>query len=327
LYFSKSSGPDAYFGLEDYFQLDGMAYRLVPIKTNSRRIDFDGKVNTTTLPDNLLNVFPYHARVDVINNPGREQKPEAPYLWGGINDKRVYHPEETARMYGTIKSIYWRTATQLAEEGNVEKAEQVLDKLSEIFNPEVTPLILVGNYNHSIFSIFHIDAYLKLETPTANEKAEKMIARMLDEFIETFNWFNSCNDRTLVIQSENINLCVRYLSTLLNFLSDEQRLLFKDKFEQLNITKAITSHASQIIAEIDIYIKRGGEAQRQLFEKMNELVSLIEIADLVNDQVLEDNITRILDQKINMISAIDPQGGRMFREYFFPEKTEVVVGD
>jgi hypothetical protein len=326
IYFSKSSGPDAYFGLEDYFQLDGMAYRLVPIKTNSRRIDFEGKVNTTTLPDKLLNVFPNHARVDVVNNPGRKQKPVAPYLWGGFNDKRVYHPEETARMYGTMKSIYWRTATKLVEEGNIEKAEEILDKLNEIFNPDIIPYILIGNYNHSLFSILHIDAYLKLETPTATKKAEKMIGRMFDEFIETFDWFNSCDERSLSVQSVNIDLCERYLAHFISILSEEQHITFKNKLERLKLTKTLTYYASQIGGEIDNYIKKGGEAQ-QIFEKMKELVQLNEIADLVNDKILNDNITRILDSKINMISAKDLQSGKMFRDYFFPEKTEIVVND
>jgi len=320
LYFSKSSGPDAYFGLEEYFQLDGWAYRFVPIKSKSGRLNMDERVNTTTLPDKLLNVFPNHARVDVVNNPEREQKPVYPYLWGGINDKRVFIPDETARMYGTFKQIYIRTAAQLTEEGNIEKAEQILDKLSEIFDPKITPYLLVGNPNHTYYSIMHIDALLKLKTETANEKALKIIGKMLDEFKETFDWFNTCDDRTLSIQSENINYCIRYFNFLNSILTDEQRLLFKDKFEQLNVTKVITSHAAQIGAEIDMYIKKGADAQRQMVESMHELVRLIDIADLVNDKVLEDNINRILESKIDMISAIDPQSGIMFRNYFLPER-------
>jgi hypothetical protein len=323
IYFSKSSGPEAYFGLEEYFQLDGMAYRLVPIKTKSGRLNLDERVNTTTLPDKLLNVFPNHARVDVINNPERKQKPVAPYLWGGINDKRVYIPIETSRMYGTLKQIYIRTANQLAEEGNVEKAEQILDILNEIFDPEITPHLVVGDQNHTYYSIMQVDVLLKLGTPTATEKAFKIISKMLDEFKETFDWFNTCDDRTTSIQAENISNCKRYFEFLNNILNDEQRLLFKDKFEQLKLTKPLTAFASQIGAEIDIYIKKGADAQRQLVESLGELVRLNDIAVLVNDKVLEDNITRMLETKIDIISAIDPQGGRMFRDYFLPGKNNI----
>ena len=322
VYFSFSSGPDAYFGLEDYFQIDGLAYRLVPIKSKGGRLTLDGRVNTTTLPDKLLHVFPNHARVDTVNNPERKQKPVYPFLWGGINDKRVYIPEETARMYGSLKSIYIQTANQLAEDGNIEKAEQILDKLDEIFNPEIIPHLIVGNTNHTYYSIFQIDALLKLNTETANEKAFKMIGRMLDEFKETFDWFNKGDSRTLAIQNENIGICVRYFNLLNSILSEEQRLLFKEQFEQLKLTKVLTAHASQISAEIDVYMKKGADAQRQMIESMRELVHLMDIADLVNDKVLEDNITRMLESKIDMIAAIDPQSGRMFRDYFLRDRME-----
>jgi hypothetical protein len=323
LYFSKSSGPDAYFGLEEYFQLDGMAYRLVPIKSQGQRLSYNERVNTTTLPNKLLNVFPNHARVDVVNNPERAQKPVAQYLWGGINDKRVYHSDETARMYGALKSLYIRTANQLIEEGNIEKAEQLHDKLLEIFNLEIIPCLIVGNSSHTYQSTLQVESLLKLKTPTSNEKALKIAGKMLNEFKETFNWFNSANDRTLAIQNENISICIQFLSILTGFLSEEHQLLLKDKFKQINLTKALTSYASQISSEIDIYIKKGADAQRQLVEKMSELVRLNDIAALVFDQILEDNITRLLEEKIKMISAIDPQGGMMFRNYFLPEKEEL----
>jgi hypothetical protein len=323
IYFSKSSGPEAYFGLEEYFQTDGMAYRLVPIKTVGGNRYLSGeRINTTTLPDKLLHVFPNHARVDTVNNPGRKQKPVYPYLWGGLNDKRVYIPAETSRMFGTLKSIYVQTANKLAEDGNIEKAELILDKLYEIFDPAITPHIILGDPNHSYYSILHLDAFLKLGTETAIEKALKMAARILDELKETFDWLNTCDTRTLAIQNENIDFCIRYFNMLNGVISDEQRLLLKDKFEQIKLTKPLTVHATQIGADIDIFIKKGSEAQRQLVEKMTELVHINDIAVLVNDQMLEDNITRILEEKINNISAIDPQGGMMFRNYFLPDKTE-----
>jgi hypothetical protein len=39
----------------------------------------------------------------------------------------------------------------------------------------------------------------------------------------------------------------------------------------------------------------------------------------MNDITLEDNITRILEAKIDMIGAVDPQAGKMLREHFFRE--------
>ncbi|MCL2168339.1 MAG: DUF2723 domain-containing protein [Lentimicrobiaceae bacterium] len=323
LYFSLTSGPEAYFGLEDYFQLDGMAYRLVPIKSKGgRNVMGDGRVNTTTLPDKLLNVFPNHARVDLINNPGRKQKEVYPYLWGGLNDKRVYHPEENSRMYWMIKQIYLSTAQQLATEGNMEKAEQIHDKLIEIFNPDLIPYIIVGNHSNNIFSLMQIELLMKLDSETASAKALKIIDRILDELKVTFDWFEKCDARTIAIQAGNIDDCVGYLSRIDYMLSDEQRLLFKDKFEQLRLTQTLTTMASQMGTEIDYYFKKGVESQNDMFDKLSKLGQLGDIADITFDQALADNLARILESKINMIGAVDPNAGRVLREHFFPIEAE-----
>jgi len=317
IYFSVSSGPDAYFGLEEYFQLDGMAYRLVPIKSKGGRGSSEtGRVNTTTLPDKLLYDFPNHARVDTFNNPNLKQKSVYPYLWGGINDKRVFLSEETTRMIGAVKSLYLRVANQLITDGDIEKAEQIHDKLLEIFDPEIIPYFFVGNPGHSINSIYQIESLLKLGTPTATEKALKMIDITLDNLKETFDWFEKCDDRTLAIQSGNIDFCIRVLFFVNSIISNENLSLFDEKLSQIKLSASVSIIASQLSKEIDYYLKRGVDSQRELIDKMAELSRLGTAASIVNDSILEDKILKLLETKINTISAVDPQVGRMFRDYF-----------
>ncbi|MCL2246233.1 MAG: DUF2723 domain-containing protein [Lentimicrobiaceae bacterium] len=315
LYFSISSGPEAYFGLEEYFQLDGLAYRLVPIKSQQKGRD-EGRVNTTTLPDKLLYDFPNHARVDVVNNPGRAQKPASPFLWGGLNDKRVYHPEETGRMFAAIKRIYFNTATQLAAEGNIEKAEQIHDKLIEIFNPDIIPYILVGNYNHSMYSIFQAEELIKLGTESATAKGLAIIEKMMEELKVTFDWFEKCDERTIAIQNENVSYCLSFLSSIEKMLTDEQRMLLRDKFEQIKVTNTLTTLTSQTGAEIDFCLKKGRETQNDLIKQFQKLLHFGDVADLTNDEILANTVFRMMEIKIDMMSASDPQLGRMFRDYF-----------
>ena len=60
IYFSITVGnsPKAYFWLNDYFRLEGMAYRFVPVYTpnNSQGLDF-GKVDTDIMYNNVMNEF------------------------------------------------------------------------------------------------------------------------------------------------------------------------------------------------------------------------------------------------------------------------------
>ena len=320
LYFSISSGPEAYFGLEEYFQLDGMAYRLVPIKSKAGRGHYEiGRVNTTTLPNKLLNIFPNHARVDVTNNPERTQKQVAPYLWGGLNDKRVYFPDETARMFNTIKTIYLRAANQLVAEGNIEKAEQIHDKLIEIFDPNVYPYVSVGNLPYTYVNTQQTDALLKLGTTTATEKALSLIGRMLDELNETFIWYEKCDERTITIHNENIDYLLECFRRIDAQLSEEQRVIFQDKYEQLRLTKTLTIMASRLGSEIDLYLKKGTGAQREMIDNFARLSRLGDIATLTSDSILEEQIVNILDAKINKVSDVDPQMGRGLRNYYLSE--------
>ena len=320
IYFSSTSGPDAYFGLEEYFQLDGMAYRLVPIKSKPGRYDIAGRVNVNTLPDKLLYEFPNHARVDIVNNPERVPKQAYPYLWGGLNDKRIYITAETAKQTGTIKSIYLRVADQLAAEGNIEKAEQIHDKLIEIFDPEIIPYYIVGNTNHSQSSVLQVQSLLNLNTPTATEKAMKITETLLNNIKETFDWFEKGDDRTLSIQSKNIDFCILLLSILNSVLPEEHLVQLKDQFQQIKLSKSVMSKASKLNNEIDYYYKRGMDAQRDMVDKMSELGRLINVATLVYDSTLEDKIVHLLETKIDMVSANDPQVAKMFRDYFFGDE-------
>jgi hypothetical protein len=49
------------------------------------------------------------------------------------------------------------------------------------------------------------------------------------------------------------------------------------------------------------------------------------IAAMTNDEVLAGNVVRMLESKINMISAADPQTGRAFRDYFLSEEIDDVM--
>jgi hypothetical protein len=230
-------------------------------------------------------------------------------------------------MFGHLKSLYLQTANQLVAEGDLEKAELLHDKLLEIFNPDIIPYIQPGNFVLSYYSTMQSDALLKLGTETAVEKALEMIGRMFDELKETFDWFEKCDERTIAIQAENINVCIEYLSRLDALLDDDQRLLFYDKYKQLKLTKTLTTQAAQLSAQIDFYFKKGTDAQRDLFESLSKLGQLGDFAIMTNDEILEDHVFRLLDSKINMIGAVDPQAGRMLRNHFFPIEEGLAVND
>ena len=112
IYFVAGMHDDA-MGLEEYFQLEGIAYRLVPVKgVNRGWLDY-GRIDTDILYDNLMNRF----------------------VWGGAADPDVYIDYYHTRTLTVIRSRfnYARLAGALVAEGDTARALAVLDRCLETF--------------------------------------------------------------------------------------------------------------------------------------------------------------------------------------------------
>ena len=101
VYFGVGMGQDSYMGFDKYFQLEGAAYRVVPIKTEESTTYYDfGRINTQILYDNLMNKF----------------------VWGNIKDPKVnidhFHDNTIAVM--KYRNTFLRLAEQLMQEASVE---------------------------------------------------------------------------------------------------------------------------------------------------------------------------------------------------------------
>ncbi|MCD4697774.1 MAG: DUF2723 domain-containing protein, partial [Bacteroidales bacterium] len=114
VYFAITTGISSYVGLEDYFQIEGMTYRLIPIKTK-RSGGQIGRTNTTDMYDNLMNKF----------------------LFGNMGDPGVYLDETNMRMTMNIRNIFGRLGTALIDAGKTDSARMVMDRCIEVLPDEV----------------------------------------------------------------------------------------------------------------------------------------------------------------------------------------------
>ncbi|MDQ1332077.1 MAG: hypothetical protein QG576_111, partial [Bacteroidota bacterium] len=118
IYFVTGYHNDA-LGLEEYFQLEGLAFRLIPIRSvNNSWLDY-GRIDTDILYDNIMNKF----------------------VWRGANDKKVNIDHNHKRTIIVIKARqnYARLAKALSGEGKNEKALAVLDRCMEVLPLEKLP--------------------------------------------------------------------------------------------------------------------------------------------------------------------------------------------
>ncbi len=146
IYFAITTGNNAYMNLMKYFQLDGMAYRLVPIKSKGRTdLGSYGRIDTDILYNNLMNKFKYD----------------------GLNDESIYIGEFHRRSISNYRNNFARLATELIKDGDFERAKKVLDKCMEVL-PEKTIA-----YDLIMFNF--IDNYYKVgEIEKANSIALRM---------------------------------------------------------------------------------------------------------------------------------------------------------
>ncbi|MCF8219045.1 MAG: DUF2723 domain-containing protein [Bacteroidales bacterium] len=146
VYFAITTGSQAYANLEEYFQLEGLAYRLVPVKDDDND-GMTGRVATDIMYDNMMNKFE----------------------WGNMGKKGVFLDETNRRMTMNFRSNFGRLANALIEEGKEEKAEKVCDKCLEVIPDFKIP------YDYFIIPV--AEAYYKID---AIEKADKVMNRLLE---------------------------------------------------------------------------------------------------------------------------------------------------
>ena len=170
IYFAITVGRDNYMGLENYFQLEGLAYRLVPYSVSSQDGQ-TGSIHTEKMYHRLMNQF----------------------NWGGLNNPKLYFDETNTRMVMNFRNNYARLAESLFQKGDKERAIAVLDKCMSEFPAEVVKL----NY----FSIPIIDLYYKLGE---DDKGSEVLANMIENNLTTIKYLKEFKNSSRLKQDIGI---------------------------------------------------------------------------------------------------------------------------
>lgn len=196
IYFAITVGRDNFMGLENYFQLEGLAYRLVPYETRS----FDGQTGTVEVEKM------YERLVDKFN-------------WGGFNNSNLYFDETNTRMVMNFRNNYSRLAEALHQSGDNTRAIETLDKCLFEFPRETV--------NYSYFAIPIADIYLKAG---AKEKGMKVLSDMSEDFMVEYKFFSNFSEKQTVKQ--NLSLNTQILASLYRLIQSNN--LYQPDFNYIN---------------------------------------------------------------------------------------------
>jgi hypothetical protein len=164
-----SFGNDDYIWLKDYLQLDGMVYKLVPIKTPVNKANpYDmGRVDSDSMYQKVMS-----------------------WDWGNSGNDNIYHDPETRKNGITYRGNLARLIEQLINEEKYDKAEIIADLAME--------KMPVRHFEYYTLLEPYISAYYEVES---EEKARALFLEVAKKYQEQLVYFGSL---PIDVQKNNI---------------------------------------------------------------------------------------------------------------------------
>ena len=205
IYFTGGAFADEeYIWLKDFLQLDGMSYKLVPIKTPMNIVNSDGTV-TKKSPFDMGRIDPEKMYTNI-------QK----FNWRNINDGKIYLDEQTKKSSISLRNNLMRLSDAFAAKGDTLKALEILD-----LSIEKMP---IRDFGHFSLSVGYPEMYYLLGQ---NEKARAAAETLIKIFKEQLIWlaeFPAENSDLIFEEIDNNLLMYRNIiaTQIDRFDSDEQ---------------------------------------------------------------------------------------------------------
>jgi hypothetical protein len=189
IYFTGGSNADEeYIWLKDYLQLDGLGYKLVPIKTPMTVVNPDGSKSKKSLFD--------MGRID----PEKMYSNIKKWNWRNINDGKIYLDEQSKRNAISMRNALMRLSTAFAAQGDSLKAIEVLD-----LSIDKLP---IKDFDHFSLSLEYPEMYYRLgEVEKARATAETLIRLFREKII----WHSTFAKEDFDLVFEDFDLTIRYL--------------------------------------------------------------------------------------------------------------------
>jgi len=204
IYFAVTVRPDKFFGLDDYMQLEGLALRMVPVRSQSDEqygVVGSGRVNTEAVYENVMNKF----------------------RWGNFDKYDLYVNDS---YMPSVQSHYFmmrRTAMELLREGDPERAVALADKYFEGFPHMNFP------YDYRAFTM--IQVYLQ---GGEYQRAKPHLEILAEEVADQMAFFESIDDEVLRNSFPNdYGLNRQMMDQLLRLVADQEDETFLQRLQQL----------------------------------------------------------------------------------------------
>jgi hypothetical protein len=155
LYYAVTVPGSTYIGLENFYILEGMAFRVSPVKIDKPAPGETGMIDTREMYDKMMNSF----------------------RWGNAGEKGVYLDENNRRLFDVFRRQFGRLAKALALEGDTAKAVAAAEK----------GISIVPEYKMP-FDYFSTDLGEALAMAGRKDEAEKFLTVITDNALAALNF-------------------------------------------------------------------------------------------------------------------------------------------
>ena len=233
IYFTGGANADEeYIWLKDYMQLDGMSYKLVPIKTPTKIYNEQGKlVREISLFD--------MGRIDPEKMYANIKKLD----WRNINSGKIYIDEQTKRNAISLRNNLMRLSEAFLKKKDTATAKEVLD-LSLYKMP-------IENFGHYSISLGYPEIYYKIGD---NESARKTAKTLITIIQQKLRHLSTFTDIDLVFDNIQTNMYMyeNILSQIEEFDADQKFIqeLRREFIENMQLFSSLLPDDESIESEL-----------------------------------------------------------------------------
>ena len=199
IYFAATAPAKSYLNLAPYLQLEGLAYRLVPVKQNPEEQQQETRINTEVMYNNIMTKF----------------------KWGGMEVKGTYLDNVFISSCAlNIRQRCGSLANALVDEGKKDKAIKLLDKCMEVTPQENVP------YDVTMYAITM--AYYQAG---ANTKGNDLAKKLFGNYESNINYYYSFSGKDRASFGNDMEQAQDIMERLIYFTKNFKQDALSKEFE------------------------------------------------------------------------------------------------
>ena len=250
IYFTGGSYEESeYIWMKDYLQLDGLVYKLVPIKTSIENNPYEmGRIDSDLM-------------YDIVKK----------WSWGNSESDEIYHDPETRKNSISFRGNLSRLSEKLISEGEYEKAEEILDLAFSKM-----PIDYYGYY--SLWTPL-VKSYYDIGK---SEKVREIVQKLSFKYSDRLSYFSSLEIFNQYDVGEEIISDIERFRNLIETIQESgEREILADQI------KSFISSSEQfnyIYGEYDYYISLSNFLVSLL--ELNEVEYSMSVIDKIEEQLI-----------------------------------------